>query len=279
MALPCLALLLVFAYWPVVRGAVLSTYDSDLLGEPTVFVGLKHYGELLTDPDLRRALLATAAIAGLSVVLAVGGALAAALPLRRAAAKPRAIVSVLLSLPFAYSSAAASAVFAGLLAPAVGTLNEVLATIGITGPQWLNSPVWAVISISMATAWYEFGFAFLVLLAALSQLDQNVIEAAALDGASGLRLARSVIVPMLRPSLVFLLVTQTISGLQVFTQVQVLTRGGPAGATSTLVYELYRRAFGDALPQVGSASTLAVVLLLLVLAITALQFRVVRRWT
>ncbi|MET8981364.1 sugar ABC transporter permease [Streptomyces sp. NPDC004539] len=279
MALPCLLLLLVFAYWPVARGVVLSLYDSDLLGEPTVFVGLEHYTELLTDPDLRRALLATAAIAGLSVVLAVGGALAAALPLRRAAAKPRAVASVLLSLPFAYSAAAASAVFAGLLAPAVGTLNEVLANIGITGPQWLNSPFWAVISISVATAWYEFGFAFLVLLAALSQLDQQVIEAAALDGASGLRLARSVIVPMLRPSLVFLLVTQTISGLQVFTQVQVLTRGGPAGATSTLVYELYRRAFGDALPQVGSASTLAVVLLLLVLAITAVQFRVLRRWT
>jgi sn-glycerol 3-phosphate transport system permease protein len=278
MVLPCVGLLLVFAYWPVVRGVVLSLYDTDLLGDPTRFVGVAHYVEVVTDPDLRHALLATGAIAGLSVLLSVGGALAAALPLRRAARKPRAVVSVLLSLPFAYSAAASAAVFAGLFAPAVGTLNQLLAHLGVTGPQWLQSPTWAVLSISIATAWYEFGFAFLVLLAALTQLDQEVIEAAALDGASGLRLARSVIIPMLRPSLVFLVVTQTISGLQVFTQVQVLTRGGPAGATSTLVYELYQRAFGEALPQIGSASTLAVVLLALVLVITAIQFRMLRRW-
>ncbi|MEV7090937.1 sugar ABC transporter permease [Streptomyces sp. NPDC093085] len=278
MALPCVALLLLFAYWPLARGVVLSLYGTDLLGNPSRFVGFAHYAAIVTDPDTRRALLATGAIAGLSVVLSVGGALAAALPLRRAARGPRAVVSLLLSLPFAYSAAAASAVFAGLLAPAVGTLNQVLAHLGVVGPGWLQSPVWAVISIALATAWYEFGFAFLVLLAALTQLDRSVVEAAALDGASGLRLARSVIVPMLRPSLVFLLVTQTISGLQVFTQVQVLTRGGPSGATSTLVYELYQRAFGEALPRIGAASALAVVLLALVLAITAIQFRVVRRW-
>ncbi|WP_183154776.1 carbohydrate ABC transporter permease [Streptomyces shenzhenensis] len=278
MVLPCLGLLLVFAYWPAVRSVVLSLYGNDLLGDPSRFVGLDQYADVFTDPDLRRALLTTAAIAGLSVLLSVGGALAAVLPLRRAARRPRAVASVLLSLPFAYSAAASAAVFAGLFAPAVGTLNEVLQHIGITGPEWLRSPVWAVFAVSLATAWYEFGFAFLVLLAAVTQLDQQVIEAAALDGASGLRLARSVIIPMLRPSLVFLLVTQTISGLQVFTQVQVLTRGGPAGATSTLVHELYQRAFGEALPHVGSASALAMVLLLLVLLVTAIQFGVLRRW-
>lgn len=222
MVLPCVGLLLVFAYWPLVRSVVLSMYDTDLLGEPSRFVGVAHYIDLVADPELRRALLATGTIAGLSVLLSVGGALAAALPLRRASRKPRAVVSVLLSLPFAYSAAAASAVFAGLFAPAVGTLNQMLAHLGVTGPQWLQSPTSAVLSISIATAWYEFGFAFLVLLAALTQLDQEVIEAAALDGASGPRLAWSVIIPMLRPSLIFLLVTQTINSLQVFTQVQVL---------------------------------------------------------
>ncbi|WP_158847677.1 carbohydrate ABC transporter permease [Saccharothrix deserti] len=277
MVLPCLGLLLVFAYWPVVRGAFLSLHGTDLLGNPTRFVGAANYIELVTDPRLRRALVTTAVITALSVLLAVGGALAAALPLRRAARRPRAVVSVLLSLPFAYSAAAASAVFAGLFAPAVGTINELLAGIGVGGPQWLESPVWALLSISVATAWYEFGFSFLVLLAALNQIDQQVIEAAALDGASGLRTAWSVIIPMLRPSLVFLLVTQTISGLQVFTQVQVLTRGGPADATSTVVYELYRRAFGEALPSFGSASALALVLLLAVLVVTGVQFLIVRR--
>ncbi|MFD5749689.1 carbohydrate ABC transporter permease [Streptomyces sp. NPDC127033] len=277
MALPCLALLLTFAYWPVVRSAVLSLYGTDLLGNPTRFAGADHYVELVTDPALRRVLLTTGVIAALSVLLSVGGALAAALLLRRAGRRPRAVLSVVLSLPFAYSAAAASAVFAGLFAPAVGTVNELLAGLGVGGPPWLQSPVWAVLSVSVATAWYEFGFAFLVLLAALTQLDREVLEAAALDGASELRTAWSVIIPMLRPTLVFLVVTGTISGLQVFTQVQVLTRGGPAGATSTLVHELYRRAFGEALPDFGSASALALVLLALVVLITAVQFRLLRR--
>lgn len=277
MVAPAVALLLVFAYWPVLRGVFLSLHGSDLLGNPTRFVGADNYVHLVTDPELARALLTTCLFTGTSVVLAVGGALAAALPLRRAARRPRAVVSVLLSLPFAYSSAAASAVFAGLFAPAVGTINGLLVRIGISGPRWLESPVWAVAGVSIATAWYEFGFAFLVLLAALTQLDQQVLEAAALDGASGLRTAWSVIIPMIRPSLLFLVVTQTITGLQVFTQVQVLTRGGPAGATSTLVYELYQRAFGEALPDFGSASALALALLVLVLLVTAAQFLVARR--
>ncbi|MDP4501272.1 carbohydrate ABC transporter permease [Nonomuraea turcica] len=277
MVLPCVVLLAVFAYWPLVRGAFLSMHGTDLLGNPTRFIGAGNYIELVTDPALRRALLTTGVITTLSVILAIAGALAAALPLRRAARRPRAVLSVLLSLPFAYSASAASAVFAGLFAPAVGTINQVLATVGLHGPGWLESPAWAVASVSIATAWYEFGFAFLVVLAALTQVDQGIIEAAALDGASELRTAWSVIIPVIRPSLIFLVVTQTISGLQVFTQVQVLTRGGPAGATSTMVYELYQRAFGEALPRLGSASTLALALLALVLAVTAAQFFVVRR--
>ncbi len=276
MVAPCLLLLAVFAYRPVVRSIQLSLFGSDLLGRPTRFVGFQHYVELVTDPTLRQVLSTTVTIAVLSVVLATGGALAAALPLRRAAARARPVVSLILSLPFAYSAAAASAAFAGLFAPAVGTLNRVLADLGVVGPAWLESSGWAVVSISVATAWYEFGFAFLVLLASLSRVDPDVLEAAALDGAGEWRTAWSVVVPAVRPSLLFLVVTQTITGLQVFTQVQVLTRGGPSGSTTTLVYELYQRAFGAGLPAYGRASTIALVLLTLVLAVTVVQLRLTR---
>lgn len=276
MALPCVVLLLVFAYRPVLRSIQLSLYGTDLLGRPTVFVGARNYAALLTDPALRQVLATTAAIAALSLVLAVGGALAAALPLRTAAPGLRRVVAPLLSLPFAYSAAAASAVFAGLFAPAVGTLNSVLADLGVAGPEWLGSRGWAVVSIAVATGWYEFGFAFLVVLAALSQVDASMLEAAALDGAGEWRTATAIVVPAIRPSLLFLLVTQTISGLQIFTQVQVLTRGGPSGSTTTLVYELYQRAFGGGLPDYGRASTIALTLLVLVLAVTAAQFRLTR---
>jgi sn-glycerol 3-phosphate transport system permease protein len=275
--LPTLVLLAVFAYRPVARSLQLSLYGSDLLGRPRRFVGLEHYRALLTDPALRQALVVTLTITLLSTALATGGALAAALPLRWVGRRARGLATTILSLPFAYSSAAASAVFAGLFAPAVGTLNTVLAGVGIHGPEWLESPGWAIGAISVTTAWYEFGFALLVLVAAMSTVDESVLEAAALDGAGPWQMSVSVLVPMLRPSLLFLVVTQTISGLQIFTQVQVLTRGGPAGSTSTLVYELYRRAFGDGLPDYGSASTVALTLMVLVLLVTALTFHWNRR--
>jgi sn-glycerol 3-phosphate transport system permease protein len=276
MVLPCLALLLIFAYRPVARSVQLSLYGSNLLGQPTQFIGADNYVALLADPELRRVVVTTIVIAAFSVVLATGGALAAALPLRSATTRARPVVSLILSMPFAYSAAAASATFAGLFAPAVGTLNRLLADVGVVGPAWLESPGWAVVSISVTTAWYEFGFAFLVLLAALSQVDKEMLEAAALDGAGEWRTAWSMVVPAIRPSLLFLVVTQTITGLQVFTQVQVLTRGGPSGSTTTLVYELYQRAFGEGLPEYGAASTVALTLLVLVLAVTALQFRLNR---
>jgi sn-glycerol 3-phosphate transport system permease protein len=277
MVLPCVVLLLVFAYRPVLRSAQLSLYASDLVGNPSRFVGLQNYLALVNDPDLRRMLLVTLTITVLSTAIATGGALATALPLRSAQRRCGAVLSVLLSLPFAYSAAAASAAFAGLFAPAVGVLNETLIRVGVDGPAWLQSPGWAVVSIALATAWYEFGFAFLVLLAALQALDPDVLEAAALDGAGPWRTASSIIVPGVAPSLLFLVVTQTISGLQTFTQVQILTRGGPSGSTSTIVHELYRRAFGQGVPDYGSASTIALTLLVLVLAVTVMQFRVLDR--
>jgi len=106
-----------------------------------------------------------------------------------------------------------------------------------------------------------------------------VLEAAALDGAGELRTAWAVVVPALRPSLLFLIVTQTVTGLQIFTQVQVITKGGPGDATHTIVYELYKRAFGEGLPQYGIASSLALLLLVAVVAITTAQFRLTRSWT
>jgi sn-glycerol 3-phosphate transport system permease protein len=277
MVLPCVVLLAVFAYRPVLASVELSLFGSDILGRPARFVALDHYTALFTEPDLRRMVLVTLVIAALSTALAIGAGLAAALPLRRAASRGAGVVSVVLSLPFAYSAAAASAVFAGLFAPAVGTLNQALAGFGIAGPAWLQSPGWAVVSIVLATAWYEFGFTFLVLLAALQALDPEPLEAAALDGAGEWRTAWSIILPAIRPSLLFLVVTQTISGLQIFTQIQILTRGGPSGATSTIVYELYQRAFGEGLPDYGSASAIALMLLVLVIGVTVVQFRLVAR--
>lgn len=274
--LPALLLLGIFSYRPIVRTIELSFYGSDLLGNPTRFVGVDYFVEMFTEPDMIRVLGTTVLITVCAAALAIGGALFAVIPLSRLV-RGGTVFSVVFSLPFAFSAAAASACFAGLFAPAVGTLNGVLAAVGVAGPPWLQSPGWAIFSIILATAWYEFGFTVLVLVAATRNMPVEVLEAARLDGAGEWRLARSIILPLISPTLLFLVVTQTISGLQIFTQVQVLTRGGPAGATQTLVYQLYDLAFAGGTSDVGRASTFALVLLVLVAGITALQYFVLNR--
>lgn len=273
---PALALMVIFLYRPLVSTLGLSARGTDLIGNPTGFVGLENYQELVTDPASRTVLLTTLALTLGSTVLAIAGALAAALPLRRRI-PGRGVFRILLSMPFAYSAATAATCFAGLFAPSVGTLNHVLSWFGVTGPDWLQSPPLAMLCVVVTTAWYEFGFAFLVLIAALQAIPGEVLEAAELDGASGWRLVRSVIIPLISPSLFFLAVTETINGLQLFTQVQVLTRGGPGNSTTTLVVELYQRAFGGGLPDYGRASAVATVLIALVLLVTGVQFLLLNR--
>lgn len=274
--LPAMALLAVFLIWPLVRTLQLSGYASDIIGNPTRFVGLGNYVALITDPDFIHTVVISIVIALLGMFLATFTALCATI-LLRSRLLGRGVFNVIFSLPFAYSAASASAVFAGLFAPSVGILNILLGGFGVTGPDWLSNPFAAVWAIAIATAWYEFGFAFLVLTAAVRDVPPEIIEAAQLDGTGGFRLAARILVPIMRPSILFLTVTQTITGLQTFAQVQVLTRGGPGGATTTFVYRLYQLAFGNGTPDFGRASVIAVVLIIIVAAITALQFRLFGR--
>jgi len=276
LALPAVVLLAVFVYRPLFRGVELSLYGSDLIGNPSRFVGFDNYIDFFSNGDFQRTLWVSLLIAVLAMVISVAVALAGALLLRRWI-PGRGLFQIVLSLPFAYSAAAASAVFFGLFAPSIGAINLLLARMGVDGPAWLQEPGWAVFSIAISTAWYETGFAFLVLLAATRAIPEDVLEAAELDGAHGFRMAASMLIPLMRPSIFFLIVTQTIGGLQTFTQVYVLTRGGPGTSTTTLVYELYQLAFGNGTPDFGRASVIGTFLVLLVAGVTALQFILNRR--
>jgi sn-glycerol 3-phosphate transport system permease protein len=276
LVLPALILLAVFIYRPLVRGAQLSLTGSDLFGNPSRFVGLANYVEFFSDPAFQRTLWVSLTIAILSMVMSVGVALAAVLLIRRWL-PGRGLFQIVFSLPFAYSAASASAVFFGLFAPSVGSINLLLAKVGIEGPPWLQSAPWAIFSISATTAWYESGFAFLVLTAAIKNIPEEIIEAADLDGLSGFGMARWMLVPLMAPSLFFLFVTQTIGGLQTFTQVYVLTRGGPSDSTTTLVFDLYQLAFGQGVPDFGRASVIAVFLIVIVATVTAVQFKLANR--
>ncbi len=273
---PALVVFGVFIFWPLGKSILLSVQGTDIIGNPSGFVGLVNYTKLFSDPDFLQVLWVTFTFTVLTVFPSIAIALVIALLLQ---ARIRAVrfFRTAFALPFAFSVATASVIFGVLYNPASGVLNGLLSYVGVDKVQWLTDPDLAIWSVAAATVWMQLGYNLLVISAGLGALPEDVLEAARLDGASGLRLQRSIIMPLITPQLFFLVVVGTIHALQSFGQIKILTVGGPQGTTTTLVYSIYEQAFANNNSNYGYASAQAMVLLLVVLAITALQFGVLER--
>lgn len=274
--LPSIVGLGIFIFYPLVRSVYLSLHGNDIFGGAGAFVGIRNYADMLASPDFRRVLLNTFLFTLFTVVPGVFGALAVVLLLETRVRATR-IFRTAFAIPLAFSAASASVVFGVIYNPAIGVANGVLGQFGIDRVGWLTDPSIALVSVSIATVWMQFGFGVLVLAAGVGGISPSIFEAARLDGANGWRLARSVTIPLLGPQLFFLVVVSTINALQTFGQIHILTRGGPDGATTTLVYSIYEQAFAFGSSNFGMASAQALVLLLFVLACTAVQFGVLER--
>ena len=274
--LPALVVFGVFVFWPLVKSVVLSVQGTDILGDPSGWVGLVNYGKLFSDPDFAKVLWVTFGFTVLTVVPSIAIALLAALLLQGRIRGIR-FFRTAFALPFAFSVATASVIFGVLYNPASGVLNGMLSHVGVDKVHWLTDPDLALFSVSGAAVWMEIGYNLLVLSAGLGALPEDVLEAARLDGAHGWRLQRSIVMPLITPQLFFLVVVGTIHSLQSFGQIKILTVGGPEGRTTTLVYSIYEQAFANNNSNYGYASAQAMVLLLVVLVITALQFGVLER--
>jgi sn-glycerol 3-phosphate transport system permease protein len=273
---PALVVFGVFIFWPLVKSVLLSVQGTDILGNPSGFVGLVNYSKLFSDPDFLTVLWVTFAFTILTVVPSIAIALFIALLLQTRIRGVR-FFRTAFALPFAFSVATASVIFGVLFNPASGVLNGLLSHLGVGKVQWLTNPDLALWSVSGATVWMQIGYNLLVISAGLGALPEDVLEAARLDGASGLRLQRSIIMPLITPQLFFLVVVGTIHSLQSFGQIRILTVGGPENRTTTLVYSIYEQAFANNNSNYGYASAQAMVLLLIVLIITAVQFGVLER--
>ncbi len=273
---PSLLVFLAFVFYPLVRSLFLSVHANDIIGQPTRLVGLENYVAMLTGPEFRLVLWTTFWFAALTVVPSIAISLVLALLL---SARVRGIrfFRTAFALPFAFSVATAAVVFSVLYNNVVGILNGLLFDLGLPGLNWLTDPGIALVSVAIATVWLQLGYDLLVLCAGLGAIPEELYEAASLDGASGWRLARRITVPLLAPQLFFLIVVSTVQALQSFGQIYILTRGGPSNTTTTLVYSIYSRAFAFGSSDFGYASAEAVVLLLVVLVITAIQFGFLER--
>ena len=273
---PGAAIILLFGAVPIVWSAVMSFQRNDLLTGKTPFVGLRNYRLMLHDPIVGQAVQHTL----IYTALFVPGTMIVGLFL--AVAMNRKIRFISLYRTAAYATMAISTiseavVFIWLFDPSYGVVNYFLSLLGISPQQFLNSPSQALSVIVIMTIWGWTGFSVVIYLAALQGVPKELLDAAAVDGAGHWTAFRRVTLPLLSPASFFLAIWLTINAMQLFDEVYLSTAGGPLNATTVLVYYLYEQAFANF--NFGYASAIAYFLFLIILLVTAIQFRVGRRFT
>ncbi|WP_232667255.1 carbohydrate ABC transporter permease [Pseudonocardia sp. TRM90224] len=271
---PGMAGFVVFIVVPLVGSLVISLFDWPLFGTPE-FVGVANYVRMFSaDPSFFTVLGNTVLFAVVYTVLNLLVALAMALWLSSGVATS-GFFRVVFFLPV-ITPMIANALVWRLMLTDDGLVNGVLAGFGIDGPNWLADGNWAMASVIAMSVWQSFGYNVIVLGAGIAAIPKEIVEAARVDGAGAWRRLRTIVVPMISPSLFFASIMTMIGAFQVFVQPQVLTAGGPGEATNTMVLHLYRNGFS--FDMLGYASALAWVLFVIVMLITALQFVGQRRW-
>ncbi|MGG7509857.1 carbohydrate ABC transporter permease [Plantibacter sp. YIM 135249] len=272
---PVTVLLLSFSYAPLVNTFALSFQKTDLFGRAAGFIGLDNYVSMFEDPELHRTLTTTLVFVILTVAgkLAVGLALAVPLA-KRLRGTTFARVTVL--IPMAVSAAVGGLAFRAMMTPHIGILDQV--AIALTGSPagWITEPTMAMVSIVIVEVWTSLGFVTLILIAAIDMIPVDVEEAASVDGAGWWRRLRSITFPLITPTLFFLVVTQSAGAIREFTVISIVTSGGPGGATKTLVFDIWAKAFSGT-ADYGASSARGIVLLVIIAIMTAIQFRCLER--
>ncbi|KHK96433.1 ABC transporter permease [Microbacterium mangrovi] len=269
--LPALLALVVLRLAPAAVALVDSLSRTTLLGG-TSFVGLGNYFELFANPDFQNAIGVTLLFALVINPLQIAAAVLLAILFTKRAAGSRFWRSMVI-LPIAVPPAVSAVVWSVIYRPD-GLANSFLAVFGIPPQPFLTSQSQALLSIMILLSWIGVGYWMMFLIAGLNDIPASYYEAASIDGASGWRQLWSITLPLLRRPLAFVLVADTVSNFLVFAPVQILTKGGPNGSTNLLMYDLYTRAytFGD----INKAQAEVVILVVITVAIVALQFRLLR---
>ena len=268
MILPFYIFFAVFVIIPIIMNIGLSFTNYDMIRMS--FIGIKNYINLMTDKFFWLSIKNTAVYAFFTLVFTMSLGLLLAVFLNR---KLRGLkfFRTSLYLPYVTSMVAVSMVWLWLYEPSHGTVNQVLGWFGIQGHQWLFDANTALGSIIVMSVWKYTGYYMVVFLAGLQGIPGYLYEAATVDGANAFHKFWRITLPMLTPVTFFLLVTGIINNFNVFEQVIVMTAGGPMNATTTVVHQIYSRAFFDFL--MGYAAALSVVLLLIVLVLTTLNYK------
>jgi len=272
---PTIIGILVFTAGPVLISFGLSFFKWNVF-QPPVFIGLENYQRLFTSSQIAVSFRNTFVFVILSVLLQISLALTIALAIhRRMATWARYYFRTAFFMPYLMSGAAVAIVLSYLLHTNFGAVNYYLGLLGIPPVPWLISSSVALYTIVIAATWQHLGFVLVIFMGGLGNISPEVLEAADVDGATGWRRIRYIILPMLSPTVLFAAVVGVIGGIQIFDLPYVMTRGGPGDSTRTVVLTMYEAAFKN--QEIGYGSSIAFILFLVIMMVTIFQFVMSRK--
>jgi multiple sugar transport system permease protein len=273
--LPAVIPLGVFWIWPMIKAIFMSFTDWDYMSSTYNMVGLNNYKALFSDSAFYSALKNTFIFTLGTLVPTIVGGLAIAMVLKNNN-KGSALYKAIIFSPWITPTVAISIVWSWIFEPKYGFANYILQMFSIPKSQWLQSSNTAMIGVIIVTVWKGFGWAMVFYLTALEKVPKQLYEAAAIDGANKWNKFISITLPLISPTTFFLSIITTINSLQAYDQIQVLTQGGPAGSTRTILYMYYQTAFESF--NMGQATAMATVILVIVGILAGIQFIASKKW-
>jgi multiple sugar transport system permease protein len=272
---PALIPLTVFWIYPILRSMFLSLTDWDYMSPSYSFVGLSNYVALFKDTRFYSALWNTFVFGIGTVIPTIIGGMILALLLQKAF-RGDGIFKFILFSPWITPTVAISIVWTWIYEPDVGIANHVLKFFHLPALQWINSSSTAMLAVIIVTVWKSLGYAMIFYITALEKVPKELYEANALDGANSWQRFRDVTLPCISPTTFFLVIITMVNSLQAYDQIQILTQGGPSGSTRTLLYMYYQLGFEEF--NMGQATAVAMILILITVMLSLIQFVVSKKW-
>jgi multiple sugar transport system permease protein len=273
---PTLIGLGLFAFIPILGSIVLAFFHWDIITPPK-FVGFDNFVQLAANPTVRVSFFNTITFVIAAVIIQLAVALGLAILVQsRMPERLRTFFRSTLFFPLILSAASVSLIMSYLFNQEFGLVNQFLGLFGIGNIGWLTTGFGAKVVVLLVYVWQNFGFTFLLFIGGVSGIPRAVYEASAIDGVTGWKQFRNITLPLVSPTMLVASVMAIISALQIFDQPYVLTRGGPGDSTRTAVMVIYESAFQQL--QFGLASAVGIVLTLLIMLVTAIQFQLSKRF-
>ena len=273
--IPALIPLIVFWIYPILRSIYISFTDWDYMSPTYQFVFLDNFKALFKDQRFYDALWNTVVFTLGTLIPTIVLGLLLALLLQKSF-KGSGLIKFILFSPWITPTVAVSIVWTWIYEPNNGIANAILKLFGLPGLQWIKSSQTAMLAVIVVTVWKSLGYAMIFYLSALEKVPKELYEASGMDGAKSWQRFRDVTIPCISPTTFFLMIITMVNSLQAYDQIQILTQGGPSGSTRTLLYMYYQLGFEEF--NMGQATAVAIVLILITVLLSVVQFTGSKKW-